>query len=347
MILLLHAYSASNKGDGLLVEESVELIREAFNREVPIIVAALRPDTFSPKSGVVYVNGNPRHLLGPNGLGRWLLRHKPSLIVGVGGGYLRGKNLRETLKMGLAHLPQLALASLSRVPAVYLPQSIGPFPRGVQGIVRLLLGGLTTVFVRDDRSLKLVATPNVRRVPDLAILGGRWASRNPARVPVARVLSVRYVAGQLPTGVHDLASLIRPFEGYVQSSGGGNDDSAATAAVRPDTLLTDLSVAPRVVIAVRLHAALMALREGHYVVHLAYERKGFGAFEDLGLRAFVHNVNSFDPNTVREQVEELMGSADARARYDVLIAASRAEALAARSAVVEDLAKSGAERARR
>jgi len=40
-------------------------------------------------------------------------------------------------------------------------------------------------------------------------------------------------------------------------------------------------------------------------VHLSYERKGFGAYSDLGIDRFVHNVFDFDPDLVLSQVAEL------------------------------------------
>ena len=43
-ILLLHAYSAHNRGDGLLVDESVALIRSVFD-DVELEVVASDPDT--------------------------------------------------------------------------------------------------------------------------------------------------------------------------------------------------------------------------------------------------------------------------------------------------------------
>jgi hypothetical protein len=43
-------------------------------------------------------------------------------------------------------------------------------------------------------------------------------------------------------------------------------------------------------------------------VHLSYERKGFGAFSDLGLLPYVKNAYDFDPDEVVRLVEGLLGS---------------------------------------
>jgi polysaccharide pyruvyl transferase WcaK-like protein len=62
---------------------------------------------------------------------------------------------------------------------------------------------------------------------------------------------------------------------------------------------------PSAVISVRLHGSIQTIRSGVPSVHLSYERKGWGAYEDLGLSRFVHNAFDFDPDVVWAQVEEL------------------------------------------
>jgi polysaccharide pyruvyl transferase WcaK-like protein len=93
----------------------------------------------------------------------------------------------------------------------------------------------------------------------------------------------------------------------------------------------------RVVVAMRLHAALMALRAGHLVIHLAYERKGYGAFEDLGLDEYVHHAWRLDERRVVDQVSALVGSADARDAYVERLAPRVAAARAARAVMVQAL----------
>ena len=60
-----------------------------------------------------------------------------------------------------------------------------------------------------------------------------------------------------------------------------------------------------VVVSVRLHGAIAALIAGRPAIHLAYERKGWGAYEDLGIAEYVHDARTFDAAKVAEQVNEL------------------------------------------
>jgi polysaccharide pyruvyl transferase WcaK-like protein len=85
----------------------------------------------------------------------------------------------------------------------------------------------------------------------------------------------------------------------------------------------------------------MALAAGHYVVHLAYERKGFGAFDDLDLGDWVHSVNSFDPATVAEQVRSLLTDRGTRDAYDAAISARAEGLLEARRDLVQRIATAG------
>ncbi len=62
---------------------------------------------------------------------------------------------------------------------------------------------------------------------------------------------------------------------------------------------------PGPVVSVRLHGALQALLAGVPAVHLGYERKSWGAYQDLGLGEWVHNARRFDPQKVAAQVDEL------------------------------------------
>ena len=53
---------------------------------------------------------------------------------------------------------------------------------------------------------------------------------------------------------------------------------------------------------VRLHGALESLLHGVTAFHLCYERKGFGAYSDLGIPGWVANAADFDASTVVEQL---------------------------------------------
>lgn len=323
-VLVLHGYSADNAGDGLLVRETIDIVREALG-DVPITLVASRPETFADLdvTAVPAVPGkrgwDPRT--------RRVLKNIDSFdcAIAVGGGYLRAGTLVETAKTALVHGPQLLAAARATIPTLYLPQSVGPARFGTRGWVRGRLAKIDEVMLRDDRSMAEVSGPTVRRVPDLAT-AGVVAGRQPgADVDAVPVLSIRAVHGKINPDIYALAARLGEYDGYVQSTTGGNDDRPAAATLAPretverSTLMTPGGT-PRVVVAVRLHAALMALAAGHYVVHLAYERKGFGAFGDLGIDPWVHNVNDFDPSTVAAQAHALLTDADVRADYDARIA---------------------------
>jgi polysaccharide pyruvyl transferase WcaK-like protein len=326
--IILHGYSAANLGDGLLIDEAVRLIREALGASTDITILANHPASFEGSGLRVIDSGLSRRGYGRDYLSTLRRLGAYDLVVGVGGGYLRFGHPTEAAKAFLVHGPQLAAAAFLARSAVYLPQSIGPLRLGSRRPLRFLLRRVGAVMVRDDRSVAELDLPNVARYPDLAIalLAERAAGpRGRACSPVP-VLSVRPVDGRIPEPVRTLATSLGEFDGYVQSTAGSNDDRAAMLSLAPgrvlsrEELLADRTAQPRVVIAVRLHAALMALAAGHYVVHLAYERKGFAAFADLGLGDYVHNVRSFTPGAALEQARTLLTDAEARRSYDEAIA---------------------------
>ena len=55
---------------------------------------------------------------------------------------------------------------------------------------------------------------------------------------------------------------------------------------------------PDLVVSVRLHGALEAILSGIPAYHISYERKGFGAYQDLGVSDWVSNSGNFEVNDV-------------------------------------------------
>jgi polysaccharide pyruvyl transferase WcaK-like protein len=317
VITVLHAYSRSNSGDGLLVDLTMQLLQEALPHATLNVIAL---DAASFDDGRVRQFRLFPGSETPRGEGRRATVQasvKASEgVVAVGGGYLRADGLMSAAKFTVAHLSQLLLASRSSVPAVYLPQSIGPLPVGLRGPTLAALSRLSSVHVRDDTSLRFVAgLSNVQRTPDLAVLeiAQAWSPR--VQTGVHPEGPVVIVARFLPHGDSYRRRLLALRESLpealwaVQSDGRGNTDSDFYRAldVLPAGRLTKvLSQHPRgVVISVRLHGALQALLAGWPSVHLAYERKGAGAYKDLGLSQWVHDARSFDPSVVRSQVVAL------------------------------------------
>jgi polysaccharide pyruvyl transferase WcaK-like protein len=343
-VVLLHAYSRLNSGDGLLVDLSVELLREAFGNGVRITIVAADPDSFADTGRTL---GAP--VLAQRGVARrvaaaargWLSPRGPAalapvladadLIVGVGGGYLRARTFVEALRLEVGHLLQLRAARASGKPAVYLPQSIGPARAGLPFITRAwrnhvaaLLGGCTAVFVRDDRSLAMLGVNrNTRRAPDLAVLAFGMRRPRPAVAPSADA-PVRHVAlvlrdapswsrAQRTRYRRAIDRLIARLEARsrvtlaVQSTGRGNDDAAfyrRLGVTRPLPSLRRVLAddPPDFVVSVRLHGALEAILGGVPAFHLSYERKGFGAYADLGLDDWVVNAADFDADAVADHL---------------------------------------------
>lgn len=342
-IAVLHAYSSANAGDGLLVEESIRLLQDAFGSDCRFVVAASDPDSFAHLD-VRVVDSRPRRFRYDRTFLRFLRRlDTADLVVGVGGGYLRAGRLLESAKTAAVHLPQLVAAARAKTVRLYLPQSIGPARPGAHGLLRTLLGRLDVVLVRDDRTRLDFALPNMARVPDLALLKEpKGIGRIEQPVSAVPVVSTRAIRGRPLDRVTALAARLACFDGYVQSTHSGNDDRAAMAALGPRRIvsrseLMSAAGARRVVVAVRLHAALMALDAGHLVIHLAYERKGFGAFDDLGLPDFVHNVNRMDVDLVLEQIRRLSGDAVARHDYDETVRKARPALAESRRALIEEI----------
>lgn len=323
--LIIHGFSAKNLGDGLLVEESIDMIRSAFGHDAEITLATHYPETFDI-TGIKHLRSGPSKKGYSSSYIRTLFKvNNFDLVIAVGGGYMRFGYPMEATKTALVHLPQLVASSVTKTPTVYLPQSIGPLRGGTRPIVRGLLKNIDKIYLRDERSIEELKLNNAVRFPDLAALDiNRDASRNFLNVDETPILQVRAIRGKVPSGIYTVQEMLDKFDSYVQSSTGGNNDIPATETLNSERIvsreeLLKKNCMPRVVVAMRLHAALMALRAGHYVIHLSYERKGFGAFEDLGLREFVHNVNDFDPSHVIEQANSLLASAEFRKYYDSCI----------------------------
>lgn len=322
--LLLHAYSAQNSGDGLLVELARNLLLEARpGTEVTTVAidatsfsddAVIQWGTSKPKQSAVNIKLNMART--PITSDKWVdkLAEEADLIVGVGGGYMRGGTPMEAAKHLATHFGQLRIASRHGHKAVLLPQSIGPFIEPYGRIIRGHLSALNTVYVRDNVSRDyLAALPNVVRLPDLAVLEMAEkvsAAPSPATgrpVIVARDLATR--PGQYYTLMDALAESGR-FDWAVQSRGRGNNDVPLTrrlAGYEAPDLATVLERPEKsVVISTRLHGSMAALIAGVPTIHLSYERKGWGAFGDLGLDAYVLNARSASPERVLRLYDRLM-----------------------------------------
>jgi polysaccharide pyruvyl transferase WcaK-like protein len=332
-VLLVHAYSRSNAGDGLLVDESSALVREAFPNST-INVVALAPDSFPEYPDALH----PLYGKGSRSAFRLLCgilgRQHPSvvearaqadLIVAVGGGYLRSDGVKSFAKTRVAHFTQLPRAH-NGTPVVYLPQSIGPFLQGSSPISRLR--DAYVVHVRDDRSRHFLEQRNIRaeRTPDLATLSPSLITAT-LQSGSGYALVARQLSNPAPGYDDRLRRVLNGLNAtlMVQSTGRGNNDPEFYRRLgfgddhpRLVDALSDRS-RPQVVLSVRLHGSLQALHAGVPTIHLSYERKGWGAFSDLGLSEYVHSARTFDPEIVIEQAESI--AADPKRYWSALQAA--------------------------
>lgn len=348
-VALLHAYSPLNAGDGLLVEQAVGLIHEALGEDVHIDVFASRPDGFAQAAapGIEAVGTRPGLL----GYSRDYLRRLThlngyDLVVGVGGGYLRFGRPLEAVKTWLVHMPQLARAA--RVGnAVYLPASCGPLGPVSGPVVRRLLARAGTVMLRDDRSVEECRGVDAERTPDCGLLGLRRAGL-PFDNNAPVVVGTRALGRDADRDVEEVARRLAPVDGLVQSRVGANNDEEWTRRLGAGRFYSQADLGAmgraRVVVSVRLHGALMALAAGHYVIHLSYERKGFGAFSDLGLDDHVHNVYAMSIDRVVAQARALAHDPAVRDRFDARVARALPRLAQRRAEVVAALSAAGRSR---
>ena len=333
-VLVLHAYDAANEGDGYLVSETVAMLQRVGVAADEILIVALNARSFA---GLAEVQQYP--VLKLDGAVRWdefarigvlaasSMVHRRltgalwprdlgpcRLAVGVGGGYLQAPGGKPSLDSALVHLPQLALAAGLRCPTVYLPQSVGPLAGPVGRVIRRHLARLDTVMLRDDKSTDELGGTNTIRRPDLAVLAiaREYGRGDLASAP--RGERIYGIARELARGadyerqVVRLGTLCR-IDWAVHSEASGQNDREfyhrmGLAAVGPSREVI-ASAAYGLCISVRLHGALQSMLAGVPTIHLSYERKGFGAYEDLGLDRWVHNARTFDAGLVAAQAAEL------------------------------------------
>lgn len=356
-VAIVHAFSRKNSGDGLLVDLTYEALREAGVGPDECRLIALDPASFPEVPDVVRAPGEPTARLTGNlvgaagellasmaggGQSRRILRACDA-VVAVGGGYLVADSPVRQAGVALNHLAQLRAAGLHGGPSVYLPQSIGPLDGPIGVATRRALARIDRIWARDDRTVAELALPNVARCPDLAVMklartldpssrdhggGGAILVARDLPRPGDYFARLRALADRLPGARWAVQADMtgprsdRSFYRRLGLSDGGS--------------LADVLRGPTgAVISVRLHGAIAALLAGRPAIHLAYERKGWGAYEDLGLEAFVHDARTFDPEAVAAQAAAL---ADDPSRFWSKVETARERLARAWQDMVGDLA---------
>lgn len=337
-ISIVHAFSRRNAGDGLLVDLTLELLGDAGVQPEQCRVYALDPESFLDLAQVERAPGEPAarasfKLLhaaaeaGKAGLGFGSLRrklHASRAIVAVGGGYLVGDESIRQAGIMLNHFAQLAAAADAPCPTVYLPQSIGPLDPPTASLIKGKLRKIDRLWVRDDETASELPFECVKRAPDLAVmkLGRSFANLEipPSQGPIVLVGRDLPRAPTLARDLRALADALPDHVWAVQAETEGKRDDREfyrRSGFEWSGRMAELMDAPSgPVVSIRLHGAIAALLAGRPVVHLAYERKGWGAFEDLGIADYVHDVRHFDPRRVADQIVALQN--DAGAYWDAI-----------------------------
>jgi polysaccharide pyruvyl transferase WcaK-like protein len=336
MIAVIHAYSRHNAGDGLLVDLTLRRLAGAGVRVEDCVVLSMDPPSFADLPHVVKIGTRGRSAdletatAAVTGAATVLGARVPTLAAGkaaralrdaeayvaVGGGYLRAGTRTNVIGTAINHLPQLEAAAASGRPSIYLPQSVGPLTGRVGDRVRTLLHRMSSVHLRDDRSMVEVGGgATIHRTGDLAVLelADRLEQVHPQEVPGSPVIVARALT-DAPTyheRLRRLAELLGDARWGVQAEGDSTKSDRVfytdTLHVEPAGRVAELLAGPEPgpVVSVRLHGALQSLLAGVPAVHLGYERKSWGAYADLGLSRWVHSARGFDPELVAAQVREL------------------------------------------
>lgn len=327
--LVLHAFSRRNSGDGLLVDLTLEALADAGIDAAQIEILALDPESFDAFPPVHRAPGEPFAQLTPklagavfellaNQLSSGAVAKRVSAakgLIAVGGGYLVADSAVRQAGVLLNHLVQLRTAARAPIPSIYLPQSVGPLHGPVGESVKRNLNKVSLFCARDDLTMAEIGGDNIMRCADLAVL--KLARK--ADIAADRQLHAGapiVVGRDLPNSGDYVARLKRLGEALsnplwaVQADVAGDrsdrafyqrngmDDDGTLAAMLADGT-------GGAVVSVRLHGTIASLIAGRPAIHLAYERKGWGAYEDLGLGDYVHDARDFDVALVADQMVQL------------------------------------------
>lgn len=266
-------------------------------------------------------------------------------VLSCAGGYIFS---RRRPQLSLAHvLAEIECAARLR-PTILLPQSIGPFYRERdRARVRRALRDVRRVLVRDSSSVRVAVEELgldaglVEQAPDLAF---GLAERSPARAAADQrrvavtVLDWRWAGGTDLQFARYLDAVVATAQGLLDRgcqvelvvqvdlpSHPGHGDRSCTQRVA--TRLsgevpviwagsTSAQALERyagydLVLASRLHSALLALCAGVPAIALGYQPKSAGVFTDVGLEDWVADVRSLDAAALLEQADAILADAEA------------------------------------
>jgi polysaccharide pyruvyl transferase CsaB len=350
-ILISGYYGFDNVGDEALLAVMVARMRERLPR-ADIEVLSARPDA---TRYALQVDATPRADL-PS-VRRAIERS--SVVVSGGGGLLQNATSTRSL---LYYAGVIRAAIRARKPTMIFAQSIGPLDLIGRSIVRECCRGLAAATVRDERSRallgQLVPSIEVRRGADPVFLieepepsgddlalQGLGAQSDPLVVVSVRP-SARFAEGaeRIAEAVDRLAFEHGARVGFVPF-GGAADAEASTVVMRKcrsnPTLLPvdDIGAAARIfararlVIGMRLHAVILAIRLGVPFLAIPYDPKVSALCDDIAYPLaplWTPHGRSAAAPAVAELADE------AWCRRDELAAALRADAERMRSLALEN-----------
>ena len=372
LVVLLHAVGSRSETGASLADFSVRLVREALGDRPRIVIHADDAGAFEGMGKVVptpasrsgslvgRLSGYARIAAGLSGdkfefKGGFpeLDSAGPNLIVGAGGGFLRTGTRRESLGTMLAHLPQLLWAGNQPVPSVYLPQSIGPFATRIGRRLRDAVERIDHLYVRDDRTASLFRHhTGMRRAPDLALMervdGLPVSARDTGHERIYLAVGPRPRDAKRLAVYRDRIAALRALLPDAEILLDGDGDTAKHES-GPNlceslgwngpfrTVSQALARGPSgVLVSVSLETCLRGMMSGWPAVHLAVDRKGFGAFADLGVEHCVRKATCFDPQDVANIAASLRFG---RLPFWSHVAEARHTCAAARSDMLDLIAK--------
>src|SRR4051794_30659689 len=100
-VFVLHAYSALNAGDGLLVDECLDILREAFGSDLDLTIAASDTDSFAYTGARLLCSKPTRRGYQRDYLSELFRLRDYDMVIAVGGGYQRAGHPLELAKAGL------------------------------------------------------------------------------------------------------------------------------------------------------------------------------------------------------------------------------------------------------
>lgn len=326
-IWITNAYDSNNLGDDYLLRSVLQ--RAAIPADLPhsLTIVSHHPESVrylgsqsrispgwkSPASPTaIRAAAGGRNILS---LGRLSVDSRPDVVLVMAGGYTAMNSSADALLFANDHLLTLDLPRKYGMPGFMFPVSIGPLHWTIRRRLQKTYRAYHTILVRDDESAEeLGHLSNTVRVPDLAVQ--EIAERFRLHPPVGANAGICLIARDLRESGMSYIENLQALQGILKR----NFETQWRLQVPMDSLFYQRAALPflgeplhyetlgesvKVTVSVRLHGALMSILNGIPAIHLSYDRKGMGAYGDLGLGEWLHPADDFDPIRVAGQAEAL------------------------------------------